>query len=369
MPIDSLLTLSHEMSPKPHGLKVGSIGFDTKQGLGYLAKSFRDAVVLTDFIVLAHGKRDRNPDWHPNSEYITDLRRPSSLQRIKDIMSGWDAVLFFETPFVWDLIPFCKQQGILTMLMPMHECMLDPWPALPHYILCPSDLEWDLYKRFHSEGKGGCKVVLVTVPVEDEFDFKPRGPVRRFVHNVGNGGLLGRNGTRELLDALSMVKHDMEFVIRTQTDYPLPQDLMRIPPNVRMTLEKNPERRDLLYSEGECFVFPEKFNGLSLPLQEAFASGMSVIAQNRFPINTWLPKENLVTPLGYQLASISPRFQKFETSVVDIRGLANMIDSVVAKQFDSTYNLWFRKNTRWSKQRPMYDSLMQRGVEEVRGQV
>lgn len=50
--------------------------------------------------------------------------------------------------------------------------------------------------------------------------------------------------------------------------------------------------------DGGVLVLPRKYGGLCLPINEAIASGMPVIATDISPNNTWLPKEWLV-PAGH----------------------------------------------------------------------
>ena len=84
---------------------------------------------------------------------------------------------------------------------------------------------------------------------------------------------------------------------------------------------------DNIWDEGDVFVFPEKFNGLSLPLQEAFASGMMVMATDRYPMNTWLCTDCLLPVDKYTTERIAVEFQMAHLSPVDI-----------AKTIDKFYN-------------------------------
>jgi len=71
---------------------------------------------------------------------------------------------------------------------------------------------------------------------------------------------------------------------------------------------------DDIWYEGDVFVFPEKFNGLSLPIQEAYASGMLVMASKRFPNTEYLPNEPLIPVSGYHKERIAVEFECAELS-------------------------------------------------------
>jgi hypothetical protein len=75
-------------------------------------------------------------------------------------------------------------------------------------------------------------------------------------------------------------------------------DAARRDPRVELVIGVEPW--ESLWREGDVFVFPEKYNGLSLPLQEAYASGMLVMAADRHPVNTWLPKDPLIPVAEYR---------------------------------------------------------------------
>jgi hypothetical protein len=115
--------------------------------------------------------------------------------------------------------------------------------------------------------------------------------------------------------------------------------------------------QDNIWEEGDVFVFPEKFNGLSLPLQEAFASGMAVIAGDRFPINTWLPKDLLIPVKEYKRESIAV---PFDSAVIHPKDIAEMIDKVYNTDI-TEYSLLgkqFNEQNQWKILKEKYKELM-----------
>lgn len=346
-------------------MKVGSLVFATDQGLGYLAKSFYDAGVVTDVMTVAHGKRLEHPEWYPGAGRINSFRG-SGLRDAISFVERMDVMLFFETPFAWELIPYAREKGVRTVLMPMIECMPRILPHLPDVILCPSALDYNWYQSYHNVSPTQCaggnvQVVHLPVPVEQQFidGWRERKQALTFVHNAGHGGLKGRNGTKELIEAIRLVRSEAKFIIRCQDNHswpPYPELLGRV------TYTEGTVPAGNLYAEGDVFIFPEKFNGLSLPLQEAYASGMLVMATNRFPMNEWLPNEPLITPDGYDKMSVAPRCN-------DV--MAARIDPVlVAKHIDEWYGRdiaeYSRKGLEWAKANS-WEALKAKYMEVLRG--
>jgi hypothetical protein len=304
---------------------TGAIVLATEQGLGYLAKDFYDNGVIDTVFVWRHSTRKNHYEWYPNR-----------VNSIDELLATCDTLVFFETPFDWSVIKKARERGIKTILMPMYECTQTPLPYYPDLILCPSKLDLDYYK----EGRE------VVVPVS--VRWKKRDTARVFVHNAGNGGLGGRNGTKELLEAMKYVKSPIKLIVRSQTpikEYNDPR------------IEYRTGTFEDIWSEGDVFVFPEKFNGLSLPLQEAFASGMLVMCGKRYPMTEWLPNEPMIPVLRYTKESIA---RQFECAHYDPVIIAKTIDAWYNKDI-SEYSLLgkeFNKNNNWSIWREKYKTLL-----------
>lgn len=259
---------------------IGAVVLATEQGLGYLAKDFYDNNIIDIVYIWKHSTRKTHSEWYP-----------VQASSIEDLLDKCDTVLLFENAFDWTIIPKARERGTKTVLMPMYECTPDPIPYFPDLLLTPSDLDTDFYS-------GQYNVERVTVPVC--VPWKQRERARVFVHNAGNGGLGGRNGTKELLEAMRYVKSPIKLIVRSQVPIKEIKD-ERV--EYRMGTFEN------IWEEGDVFVFPEKFNGLSLPLQEAFASGMLVMCGNRYPMTEWLPNEPMITVEKYTDEQISTTFK------------------------------------------------------------
>ena len=300
-------------------MKVGSIVYCSVQGLGILAKSFYDNGVITHPCILEHHCRTNHWDWYPSDTPV--CRRPDGYNIAHEWVKTLDVFLVFETPFDWSLISTARANGVKVVMVPMYECMPAQIPVLPNKWICPSLLDYRYYPR-----ENGRDSIHLPIPVD--IPWKQRTRAKRFIHNSGNGGLLGRNGTRELVDSLAYISCDAEIVIRTQEfDQYIHDECARQSNRIDVHYSSGPIAYADLFTEGDVFVFPEKFNGLSLPIQEAYASGMLVMATNRFPNDQYLPKEPLIPVGGVRSNRVSGAYNWFQESIVWPRAIADTINA------------------------------------------
>lgn len=314
--------------------KVGSIVLATDQGLGYLAKAFYDNGLINKVLIKHHTSRQNHYDWYKDDDRINEQQ-----------LLECDIIFLFETAFNWELIKKAQAKGIKIILMPMYECTPDPLPVVPDLIICPSLLDLENYKQYNS----------IFLPVPVDLIFRIRKRARIFVHNAGNGGIGGRNGTKEIIAAMQYVKSPIRLILRSQVDLQLPQGAKE---DIRINLLIGQYPADLLWRYGDVFLFPEKFNGLSLPLQEAFASGMAVMAGDRFPINTWLPKEILIPVWHYSTESITRK--TFKCAQYEPAAIAACIDAWYNKDITKLSTLgkqWGKENS-WKILKEKYKEVM-----------
>lgn len=353
-------------------MRVGSIGYCTDQGLGHLLRSFHDAGVVTDVTLVSHGRREEHPEWFPGARRITSLKDGEQLRLLGRWVEDLDVLLAFETPFVWDLLNVCRSFGVKSILCPMYECCPRVLPAEPDAYFCSSKLDFQYYvdgecppapeiEPFRKY-PGGC--YFTPVPV-DTVPWKLRTEARVFVHNAGHGGLKGRNGTAEVVEAIKHLKTPAKILIRSQDPLPVTPEMTGFCSTNRLEIRTGTFPRGTLYDEGDVFLFPEKFNGLSLPIQEARASGMLVMGTNRFPMNDWLPPEPLIPVNGIRTNRVSPMCNDFVESIVEPRDIAKTIDAWYGADltaYSESGKVWAERNS-WAALGPMY----QRVLEEVVG--
>ena len=335
-------------------MKVGSVCYATKQGLGYLAKDFFDHGVIDEVLVFQHpGGKPTELDWFPGAPVLTG--RPFRSPTVDHFLGRIQACVFFETPFDWTFPLACRERNVRTVMVPMYEWFPDrkEYRSLFDQYLCPSLLDLEVFRN-----DGLRPPEFMQVPV-DPSHWKLREQAVRFLHNAGGVGSRNHKGTEELLKAIPLVKApNVQFRITSQTAL-LKKLLFNNPvangdPRLYCTVEDIP--RAELHTWGDVYVAPEKFNGLSLPLQEAFAAGMPVVTTDRFPMNSWLPKGLLVPAAETRKCRVMPGHLEIDEAVVEPQAIADIIDAVAAtdiREMSLRGKAWGEENS-WEKLAPKW---------------
>lgn len=335
-------------------MRIASISYATSQGLAHLMRDFYRNGIVTDPIVIKHraGGSPNLKAWYPEwTPYATSVRE---LPRIVGGMSHYlDAILFFETPFAWDLIPQCRENGIKTILSPMHEWCPTTWPAKPDALICPSLLDQDYFKDEFDI----CP--FIPIPVETKY-WKQRTRANRFLHNAGNIGHGEHKGTRELLKAIPLVKNpNFRITIRAQNMSALQRMMVDVPEaktDPRLSIQPGEIPYGNLWDGYDVLVQPEKWNGLSLPLQEAYAAGMAVMTSDRYPHNTWLPKAPLIPVSEYRKNRVASGYREVDEAIVKPEDIAAKIDEWIGRDisWQSGRALAWAEDNSWESLKPQY---------------
>jgi hypothetical protein len=292
-------------------MRVGTVCYATDQGLGMLAKDFYEAGIITDVLIWKHPSYLNHPEWYPPGTPVLNSR-PFRGSAVNEFLKNVDVVLFFETPFDWDFLRVCRERNVRTAIMPMYEWYLRNPPEKPDKFLCPSLLDVNYFPGSP----------FLTVPA-DSSTWRLRTRAQRFLHNAGHIGHRNHKGTEELIKAIPLLRPEIKLTIRCQSDRIHSLLKGRDFSNVEIFTGDCP-RKDL-FKDYDVYVAPEKFNGLSLPLQEAYASGMMVMGSDRFPMNTWLPEAALIPVSSYHRANIGGHnfFDEAEVNPAVIAGHMN----------------------------------------------
>ncbi len=346
-------------------MRVASIGYATSQGLGHLMHSFWQAGVITDPIIYLHShpSRQNHRDWYPLNTPATRsrnfLRDPTVIQALEGVETdgrsccGIDILLAFETFFDWNVVNYCRGKGTKTVLIPMGEWTPVRWPAKPDALICPSLLDRDMFK---DEFPGACP--FIPVPV-DPSTWKLREKANRFLHNAGNIGHREHKGTRQLLEAVKYVKNpNFHLTIRAQDARAMQSIINETNVLLDSRVDYMPGEipYEKLWDGYDVYIAPEKLNGLSLPLQEARAAGLLVITTDRYPANTWLPRESLILPDRFEKVRISGGYREIDEAIVNPLDIAETIDRWVGQDISSyskTGYTWAHENS-WEALKSRY---------------
>ena len=291
--------------------RIGIIGFASNSGLGTLTREFCEHL-KPEKVLLVETKYAEFPERFPGS------RRGLTRENLDWLLSGIDVLITFETPGgEWGVYALARKRHVKTILIPMYECMPIPFPAFPDLVLCPSTLD---YKIFRTELSEKCAVKHLPIPVNRKrLPFRERRRARIFEHHAGHGGLLSRNGTFELLAAAPMLKSDAKIVIYSQRRIDFDH------PKVEIRVGNFKDYWDLWNGPGDVFVFPHKFDGLSLPIQEALSCGMPVLSTAIKPFVGWLPNDWIFQAEDHTEMRVFQRL--IDVAFVNPQRIAEVIDA------------------------------------------
>jgi glycosyltransferase involved in cell wall biosynthesis len=216
-------------------------------------------------------------------------------------------------------------------------------PYDPDLYVCPSEIDMDYV--------GDKPKVLLPCPIAlDRLPYRKRQKAKVFVFHNGRGGGRGgdRNGAKEFFQALKYVKSDIKVIVYTQVAI---EEKMDSRVELRYGNFKNYWD---IWEDGDVFVHPHKFDGLSLPIQEAVACGMPVITTKFYPFTEWLPDEWMFEPNPSEEAVIFTR--KIPYYTFDPKVLAKKIDEFAARDIskDSDKAIEIARSRSWEKLLPKY---------------
>jgi len=334
------------MQNKNKELKIGLVARCDTGGLGHLSYSFwKHIYEISKELIVMSGRRD-NPYLFPKG-VLCEIGRPT-LSEINEFLKDINIVLAMETPYNWNVFSKAKEKGIKTVLIPNYEWSEVTPPVMPDLYLCPSRLDYDLFKDYPT------RVKYLPIPVDrEEFPFKQRTKAHTFVFNNGGGGTDGRNSYEELKEAIPLVKSDVKFIIRSQI-----VDIESIE-DKRVTMEITNKNHEDLYKEGDVFLFPHKYDGLSLPIQEALSAGMPVLSTNFYPHNAYMPKEWFFNAEKFQIGKVCPECRVIELAKIDPKLIAKKIDEWANKDIteDSKKADEIAEKISWKSQHDEYINL------------
>jgi len=322
---------------------VGSIGFACHSGLGHLLRDFHRNGIVQKVTLVRHPHYANYLEWYP------DRYAPSDRARF---LADVDVLLIFENVFDWPLVRRAKELRKRVVLIPNYEYTPCPIPVEPDLVLCASLLDVDFYKSKY-------KTHFLPIPVS--MPWRRRERALSYVHNAGHGGYDWREGTPELLEAMRYVESPLRLVIRFQPGERRTLELLRKgcdDPRVSMSFAERPDE-ECLWDRGDVCVAPQKYNGMSLPLQEAFASGMLVMTTDRYPMNTWLPTEPMLGHDGTERHK-GRLAVEIDRCILSPRKIAAAMDEWYGRdiaEFSERGRIWGEAHS-WGMLKPKYEEVL-----------
>jgi len=291
-------------------IKIGIIARCDNSGLGRMALDFYNNLPVEKVLIIKASYQNY-PERFANG--VDCLMGSPTLEEIDRFLEGLDVIVAFEEVYNWNAFSRAKERGIKTVLIPMYEWMPYKLPIDPDLFLCVSKKDYD-----EMEGNK----VYIPWPIDrSKVPFKQRTKAETFIFNNGHGGFMGRNSLNEFLQAISLVKSDVKFKIRSQVLFQSVNDS-------RVEAEMGEMFYDNLWKEGDVFVFPHKFDGLSLPLNEAMSSGFAIITTDIYPYNEILPKELLIKPETTTRIKLTIKTRDIDAAIISPLEIAKKIDQI-----------------------------------------
>lgn len=329
-------------------IKLGLVCRADNSGLGSLSQDFYKHLNPAKVLII-YGGYENHPERFSNG-IICNSGMPT-LDQIDEFLKDVDVILTFETPYNWTLISEAKKRNIKTIIIPNYEWTNNNPPVEPDLWLCPSKLDYQIFK---DEGR---KVEYLPIPIDrTKIPFRLRTKAETFVFNNGHGGSIGRNSAREMIEAISRVKSDVKFIVRSQ----VPIDNMLN--DGKTSFRFGEVKKEDLFNEGDVMVFPHKFDGLSLPIQEAMAAGMPIITTDFFPHNEYLPKDLLFPPDDIGKAKLCEECREIDLHFIYPKLLANKIEEFAGKNITELSLQMNRlaEELSWDKQKDNYLNLIKK---------
>lgn len=185
--------------------RCGALGYSTCQGIGYLLKDFYDSGVIDDVLLKRYPRdgRENHVEWYPPGTPLLS-GKDLGTQHHKTVRAWFDRIdvaMFFETPLDWRLLDYARRLGKRTAIVTMYEWWPESPPALPDLLICPSDLDYDVFINERSPRYDDVRVARLNVPAPSGT-WRQRTRARRFLHNAGHVGSRNHKGTDTLLRAI-----------------------------------------------------------------------------------------------------------------------------------------------------------------------
>lgn len=313
-------------------IRWGALGRMDLGGLGIETRYFVKHMKPTKIMLVRIGKYKDFPEHFVNPIIVENC--PTDDQ-IREFCKDIDVLFCFETPYNWNAFRIAKEMGVKTGMFLDYEWLNDPIPHIPDVLINPSNYHMkDLPER----------TVHITFPVDREVHpFRLRTKAKNFLHIVGHGGGYGRNGTKEFLEAIPLVKSkDIKFIIHSQIQIEKIND-PRIEWRVGNYLNEGE-----MYQDSDVLVSPRRYAALSLPLNEAMSHGLAIIMSDMNPQNQFLPKDLLIPVSETTTIKIC---REIELGFISPQAIADKIDLIAGKDITeySKYSDKWAESISWGK--------------------
>ena len=323
-------------------MKIALIARADNSGLGTLSREFAEHLKPHKVLIVENGQFHVFPERYEAFE----TRRVASTDTITPNLANWllegtDVLLSIETFYSSDIVTLAREKGVKTALVTMFEMQSWPMPIKPDLFICPSTLDYQVMPN---------PKVYLPIPFNtDRLVWKQRTTANTFIHTASHGGMNGRKGTALLIEATRYLKSDVKIIINTWQGFFVTDSRIE----VRLVNYKNYWQ---CWQEGDVVIHPQDYNGICLPISEAFCSGMALITTNIKPFNEWVPKECLFEPSGFYKTRAAAGLIEVDAAKIDPKVLAAKIDAMAGQDITaiSLKGKKYAEENSWTVLLPQY---------------
>lgn len=283
--------------PTRRPLRIGFVTVWFERGQSYVTKTLRDALESEHetFVFARSGIVQETPKHETCGQWaVPNLTTHSTYDIPADTLLSWTRanaldVVVFNEEHDWALVAAVKEAGLTVVTyLDYYKADWAPHMRLYDVVLCSTQRTYELVRDV-------CRAVYVGWCVDTDV-FRPRRaiePRATFFHNAGWLGINYRKMTPAAILAFDAVKHALPhatmFIHAQVGPEKLPPSTQRIlarQKGITYHVETLPPPGH--YHRGQILLFPSKLEGLGLPLPEAMACGLPVIATDAPPMNEFI---------------------------------------------------------------------------------
>jgi len=254
-------------NPRPVATGMLVIGRNERMGLGSMTEDFCRGFHPEHLVIINRGRPamyDPAPLCEKGGVY-TD----SAFSRWK-IPEGVTQIVAFETFYFDSVVTEANKRGIKSVLFPMWEWTPPTQAAAVDRLVVLSGTDLHFYRDYPN------KTVRMKWPRFTEMSSPYKDwPPRTFIHVAGNAKH-NRDGTKQVLAAAEhLIGTEARLVVYSAFGA---ERLWPYNPDAPIEFRSSTPSRLELFADGDVLVQPRRLGGHSLPINEAAAVGMPVIA-------------------------------------------------------------------------------------------
>lgn len=316
-------------------MKLGIIGYANNCGLGNMTQDLIRVFDIDKHMICDGGSKGTYPELSTAKDKVILNKWAPLDSELRNFLSDVDVMFTVETTYNPNLFKICREMGVKTVFLPMWE-----WFEWERYYgadiyICTSKFCVNYLKKDIPNGVPLDSIVDLPWPVDtNKFKFKERcrDGVRTFVHNAGFGGLNWRKGTIEATNAFMMLDNpDIRLLLRAQFPLSMLPNYEKIMRDNRIhVVNEDMLSNEMLYEDGDVLLYPARYDGQALVVEEAMACGFPVYFTDASPMNEFCIDNNFSICLERK-DRLNIHNHTIDMNIASTRDLAEKMNSVIGK--------------------------------------